>query len=146
MATVVIDISEYNYLKSTSDKNRKRADALENELAEAKSSFEKKLNDFVEGVLNDGSVMCLRKTIVYSADDVHTSKEVITGVTGFDEVREEVYEHFKQGLFDEQLAYERKMLEELIQRHIVNDHDNENLKDEIRRLKSRSLWERIINK
>lgn len=66
---------------------------------------------------------------------------------GFDDVKAEVEEHFKQGLFDKEL--EKQKQEQLtsvfksLQEHEAAIAD---LKAEVKRLKNRSLWERIVNK
>lgn len=59
---------------------------------------------------------------------------------GFDDVKEEVEQHFKEGLFKEELDKKRNELEDSYKKK-VEEKDKE-----IEALMSRSLWKRIINK
>lgn len=66
---------------------------------------------------------------------------------GFDDVKAEVEEHFKQGLFNEELGkHKQEQLDSLVKQVAEKDTTISDLKDEISRLNGRSLWERIINK
>lgn len=66
---------------------------------------------------------------------------------GFDDVKAEVEEHFKQGLFNEELEkYKQDQLQHLVKKLEEKDNAIDKLRADNKRLYNRSLWERIRNK
>lgn len=66
---------------------------------------------------------------------------------GFDDVKREVYEHFKQGIFKEELEKQKHEQMESVFKQLQDKEETiSGLKAEIERLKCRTLLERIRNK
>ena len=66
---------------------------------------------------------------------------------GFDDVKAEVEEHFKQGLFNEELEkYKQEQLQNLVKQLAEKDETIEKLRNKNSRLDNRFLIPRIFNK
>lgn len=117
-----------------------RINALEHELAKVKENHEYE----IETMAKEGKVRCIgfKKHSLFPFW-VSEEKEY----KGFDDVKAEVEEHFKQGLFNEELEkYKQEQLHNLVNQLADKDETIENLRNEISRLENRSLIERICNK
>ena len=76
-----------------------------------------------------------------------TRKKPKTEYKGFDDVKDEVYEHFKKGLFIEELERcKTNEYEKLIKQAVEREEKIDSLNAEMKKLVNRSLWARIMNK
>lgn len=127
MEKVVLTLQRYEELKTLRYRAEKKAKVLEEELKELKES---------------GKVAVV--TRVKSPFDFLVGKGPETiEVKSLDTIKDEVTEHFKQGLFDEQIS---KSIGDKLNQLAKQQNEIADLKSQISRLKSRNLWERITNK
>jgi len=117
-----------------------RIDALEHELAKVKEDHEAE----IEKMAKEGKVRCISiKRHPFIPFLVSDEKEY----KGFDDVKAEVEEHFKQGLFNEELEkYKKEQLQNIVKQLSEKDETIDELRGELSRLENRSLIERICNK
>lgn len=140
MQEVRLELTTYDKLQMIVRLKTERINALEHELAKVKENHE----DEIEMMAKEGKVRCIgfKKHSLFPFL-VSEEKEY----KGFDDVKAEVYEHFKQGLFNEELEkYKQEHLNNLVNQLADKDETIENLRNEISRLENRSLIERICNK
>lgn len=130
----------YDWLQDSVRTKKSRIDALEHELAKSKEDHEAE----IEKLTKQGKVRCIGiKRNPFIPFLVSDEKEY----KGFDDVKAKVEEHFKQGLFDEELEKQKKeQLDNLIKQAAEREKVIDDLRETIKRLESRSLWERIRNK
>ena len=96
MQEVRLDLATYNELQDSVRTKTARIDALEHELAKVKEDHESE----IEKMSKQGKVRCIGiKRNPFIPFLVSDEKEY----KGFDDVKAEVEEHFKQGLFNEEL-------------------------------------------
>lgn len=140
MQEVRLDLATYNELQDSVRTKTARIDALEHELAKVKEDHEAE----IEKMAKQGKVRCIGiKRHPFIPFLVSDEKEY----KGFDDVKAEVEEHFKQGLFNEELEkYKKESLQNLIDQMAEKDETIEKLRNDISRLENRSLIERICNK
>ena len=140
MQEVRIELATYDELQKKVHTKTERINALEHELAEVKENHEAE----IEMMAKEGKVRCIsskRHPIIPFL--VYNEKEY----KGFDDVKAEVEEHFKQGLFNEEMEkYKQEQLQNIVKQLAENDETIEKLRNEISRLENRSLIERICNK
>lgn len=126
MNTVTLSLEAYEQLKKSERKCR---------------TLENKLN----GLIDKGKV-----AVVVKFERLMIPADEIVEVRGLDAIKEEVAEHFKQGLFDEQLkkslGEKQQVMEDQNKKIMELQKENKELQKEISILKSRSLLKRIINK
>ena len=127
MNKVVLDLQKYEELKSSRFKAEKKAKVLEEQLKELTES---------------GKVAVVTRLRTPFDFLIKKGPEIVE-VQGFDSIKDEVTEHFKKGLFDEQIS---KSLGDRLNQLKEQEREISDLKAEIRKLKSRTLWERITNK
>ena len=127
MEKVVLTLQRYEELKTLRYRAEKKAKVLEDELKELKES---------------GKVAVVTKTKSPFGFLLKEEPEM-TDVQGLDTIKDEVTNHFKKGLFDEQIS---KSLGDKLDQLTHQQKEIDDLKSEISRLKSRNLWERITNK
>lgn len=141
MNEVRLELERYDGLKRMNQCKAQRIDALEQELEKVKNDHEEELDKLAK----EGKVRIIER--LHGVYSYFFSKEPSVKYKGFDDVKEEVEEHFKQGLFNEELEKQKQgQLKGLLKRNAEKDIKISDLKAEIERLKSRSLWERIRNK
>lgn len=93
-------------------------------------------------LIESGKVAVITKEKSFLLPFGSSSKTTIE-VKGFDSIKDEVTEHFKKGLFDEQIS---KSLGDKLDQLAQQKKEISDLKSEVHRLKSRNLWERMYNK
>lgn len=140
MSKVTLELSEYDGLKNIIRKNKQKIAELEAELKAQQTSHQEEISKLV----TEGKVRCIgivkHPVIPFLVTDKKEYKN-------FDDVKAEVEEHFKQGLFDEELEKQKKeQLDNLIKQATEREATIDELRAEVARLKGRSLWERIMNK
>lgn len=140
MQEVRLELTTYDALQSTIQNKGARIDALEQYLAKVKEDHEVE----IEKMANEGKVRCIGiKTHPLFPFICKTEKTY----AGFDDVKAEVEEHFKQGLFDEELEkHKKEQLDNLIKQTAEREKVIDDLREEIEGLRHRSLWKRIWNK
>lgn len=140
MQEVRLELATYDELQKKVHTKTERINALEQELAEVKENHEAE----IETMAKEGKVRCISfKRNSFFPFIVSDEKEY----KGFDDVKAEVEEHFKQGLFNEELEkYKQEQLQNLVKQLAEKDETIEKLRNEISRLENRSLIERICNK
>ena len=129
-------LSTYDALQRQIQTKKERIDALEKENARLKQEHEDEIRQLTE----EGKVRCIGiKRHPFIPFLVSEEKEY----KGFDDVKAEVEEHFKGEILDDEVAsrYE-KLLKQAEEREDLIDR----LKADNKRLRTRSLWERIRNK
>lgn len=127
MEKVVLTLQKYEELKTARYKAEKKARVLEEKMKELEES---------------GKVAVVTRVKSPFGFLIGKGSE-ITEVQGLDTIKDEVTEHFKKGLFDEQIS---KSLGDKLDQLTHQQKEIADLKSEIRRLKSRNIWERITNK
>lgn len=140
MQEVRIELSTYDELQKKVHTKTQRINALEHELAEVKENHEAE----IEMMAKEGKVRCISSKrhpiIPFLVSDEKEYK-------GFDDVKQEVYEHFKQGIFKEELEKQKHEQMESVFKQLQDKEETiSGLKAEIERLKCRTLLERIRNK
>lgn len=140
MQEVRLDLATYDELKYSVRTKTARIDALEHELAKVKEDHEAE----IEKLTKQGKVRCIGiKRHPFIPFLVSDEKEY----KGFDDVKAEVEEHFKQGLFNEELEkYKKESLHNLIDQMAEKEKSIDELRGELSRLENRSFIERICNK
>ncbi len=133
---VRISKATYDAMQHTIKTKDEKIKKLEEDLSKTRHDHEEE----IEKMAKEGKVrvMTYTRPLFFSL----FCKEEIPEKTfkGFDDVKEEVEQHFKEGLFKEELDKKRKELEDSYKKK-VEEKDKE-----IEALMSRSLWKRIINK
>lgn len=140
MQEVRLDLATYNELQDSVRTKTARIDALEHELAKVKEDHEAE----IEKLTKQGKVRCIGiKRHPFFPFLVSDEKEY----KGFDDVKAEVEEHFKQGLFNEELEkYKQEQLQNLVKQLAEKEKSIDELRGELSRLENRSFIERICNK
>lgn len=140
MKEVRLELATYDELQMRVRSKTERINALEHELAEEKENHEAEIETMAKG----GKARCIVIT-KHSLFPFFFSDE--KEYKGFDDVKAEVEEHFKQGLFNEELEkYKQEHLQDLVKQLAKREETIEKLRNEISRLENRSLIERIYNK
>lgn len=127
MEKVVLTLQRYEELKTLRYKAEKKAKVLEEQLKELQES---------------GKVAVVTKMKSPFGFLFKEEPEMVE-VCGLDTIKDEVTEHFKKGLFDEQIS---KSLGDKLDQLTQQKKEISDLKSEVHRLKSRNLWERMYNK
>lgn len=137
---VRLDLVTYDALQHSIQSKTERINALERELAKVKEDHEAE----IEKLTKQGKVRCIGiKRHPFIPLLVSGEKEY----KGFDDVKQEVYEHFKQGIFKEELEKQKHEQMESVFKQLQDKEETiSGLKAEIERLKCRTLLERIRNK
>ena len=140
MSKVELELHEYENLKSALSRKRKLISSLENKISELESKHESE----IEQLVKEGKVL-------YVGLKRHAFLPFILGVErevkNLDSIKNEVEEHFKQGLFNDELEkHKKEHLDYLIKQVSEKDAEIDKLIAEVERLKSRNLWDRIVNK
>jgi molecular chaperone GrpE (heat shock protein) len=145
MNEVRLSTEKYDALQHSIQTKAAKIDALEAEIGKLKSDHEAE----IEKLTKEGKVKVVEKMpSPFSTFLMLTRREYPRPrYMGFDEVKAEVEEHFKQGLFEEELKkFEQNKLADLMKQVSEKETAIDDLKAEVERLKNRSLWERIRNK
>ncbi len=144
MDEVMLKLAHYDYLNNRIRTKTERINALEQELSKQKEDHEAEIDKLVK----EGKVRVVTKTRPFSFFAIlEGHAEPSVSYKGFDEIKAEVEEHFKQGLFNEELEkYKKESLQNLIDQMAEKDETIEKLRNDISRLENRSLIERICNK
>lgn len=142
MNEVRLSTEKYDTLQRSIQAKAAKIDALEAEIATLKSEHEAE----IERLVKDGKVRVIE--IPYSVMEMMmTHRKPKTEYKGFDDVKAKVEEHFKQGLFDEELEkLKQEQFSSLVKQLVDKDSAIDELKADNKRLHNRSLWERIRNK
>lgn len=141
MQEVRLDLTTYDELKNRVRTRNARINALEKELQNIKDDHEEEIDKMVK----EGKVRCI--STIGPFDSFFNGKESIREYKGFDDVKAEVEDHFKQGLFNEELEkYKQEHLNNLIKQLAEKEDTIQDLKYKIERMENRSLIERICNK
>lgn len=140
MQEVRLELATYDELQKKVHTKTERINALEHELAKVKEDHEAE----IEKLTKQGKVRCIGiKRHPFIPFLVSDEKEY----KGFDDVKAEVEEHFKQGLFNEELVkYKKESLQNLIDQMAEKEKSIDELRGELSRLENRSFIERICNK
>lgn len=129
-------LSTYDALQRQLQTKKERIDALEKENARLKQEHEDEIRQLTE----EGKVRCIsikhHPLIPFLVSDEKEYK-------GFDDVKAEVEEHFKGEILDEEVA---KRYEKLLKKAEEREDLIDRLKADNKRLRTRTLWERIRNK
>ena len=140
MQEVRLDLATHDELQDKVRTRNARIDALEQELAQVKEDHEAE----IEKMAHEGKVRCISIKRHPLIPFLVSDKKVYVG---FDDVKAEVEEHFKQGLFDGELEKQKKeQLDNLIKQAAERKKVIDDLREEIEGLRHRSLWKRIWNK
>ena len=140
MSKVELELATYDALQHNISAKAARIDALESELVKVKEDHEAE----IEKMAKEGKVR-------YISTKRHPLMPFVISdekkYKGFDDVKAEVEEHFKQGLFNEELEkYKQEQLQNLVKKLEEKDNTIDKLRADNKRLYNRSLWERIRNK
>ena len=135
-------VSKYDELQGRIQTRNERIHALEAEIEKLKHDHESEIDTLVK----EGKVRVIEKP--YSVMEMlMTRKKPKTEYKGFDDVKDEVYEHFKKGLFIEELEKCKKdEYDKLIKLAAEREEKIDTLNAEMKNLVNRSLWARIMNK
>lgn len=109
----------------------------------------KELRDAIEALQDtDGQKVIIRETFTYEDEDGEETAETRTSVKGFDEVKAEVEEFYKQKIKEMEARISEVEKERENACKEVNAVYEQKVKAEIEvsRLKRRNLWKRILNK
>lgn len=102
----------------------------------------------IQAMVNEGKVKIITRMRPFNFHEfMQGNCKTEVEYKGFDDVKLEVVEHFKQGIFEEELEKEKqKQLDTLIRTIAEQETTISSLKENIESFKKRSLWERIRNK
>lgn len=102
----------------------------------------------IQAMVNEGKVKIITRMRPFNFHEfMQGNCKTEVEYKGFDDVKLEVVEHFKQGIFEEELEKEKqKQLDTLIRTIAEQETTISSLKANIESFKRRSLWERIRNK
>lgn len=144
MQEVRLDLVTYDALQRSIQSMTERINALEQELAKVKEDHEAEIDKLVK----EGKVRVVTKTRPFSFSAIlEGHAEPSVSYKGFDEIKAEVEEHFKQGIFNEELEkYKKESLQNLIDQMAEKEKSIDELRGELSMLKNRSFIERICNK
>ena len=139
MNEVRLSTEKYDALQHCIQAKAARIDALEKELV--KEAHEEEIKKMAK----EGKVRCIRTLGPF--ERLFTGIESEREYKGFDDVKAEVTEHFKQGLFDEEFKkYKEEQFSALKKTISEQEVRIQDLRSQIARLESRSLIERICNR
>lgn len=133
---VRISKATYDAMQHTIKTKDEKIKQLEEDLSKTRHDHEEE----IEKMAKEGKVrvMTYTRPLFFS---LFCKEEIpVKTFKGFDDVKQEVEQHFKEGLFKEELDKKRNELEDSYKKK-VEEKDKE-----IEALMSRSLWKRIINK
>ena len=140
MQEVRLELATYNALQDNIRTKSDLIDSLYSELAKVKKNHK----DEIEKMANEGKVRYISINRHQLSPSLFYDEKVYKG---FDDVKAEVEEHFKQGLFDEELEKQKHEQMESVFKQLQDKEETiRGLKSEIERLKCRTLLERIRNK
>ena len=147
MQEVRLDLSNYDALQNSIRSKNARIDALEQEIEKIKKDHEEEISLMA----SEGKVRVVTRTrpmvVPFLFGLCSGCDETKVKYEGFDDVKSEVYEHFKNGLFDDELEkLKKEQIDSVFKSLTDKEQEVSDLKDDISRLKGRSLWERIRNK
>lgn len=138
MQEVRLELTTYDSLQNSINKKSARIEALELELFKVKEEHEAE----IKKMAMEGKVRCISK--VQRASLIPWEEKEFLG---FGDVKKEIEEHFKQGLFNDEIEnYKKEQLDNLIKQLAELKQINDKLREEIDVLRHRSLLERILNK
>ena len=142
MNEVIISTEKYDALQHCIQTKAARIDALESEIVKVKENHEAE----IEKMAKEGKVRVIE--IPFSVMEMlRTHRMPEKKYKGFDDVKAEVEEHFKQGLFNEELKkYKQEQLQNLVKQLAEKEKSIDELRGELSRLENRSFIERICNK
>jgi hypothetical protein len=142
MNEVRLSTEKYDALQQSIQAKAAKIDALETEIAKLKSEHEAE----IERLAKEGKVRVIEKPCTVM-EILKIRCKPKTKYKGFDDVKAEVEEHFKQGLFDEELEkHKQEQLDCLVKQLAEKETAIDELRADNKRLYNRSLWERIRNK
>lgn len=145
MNEVRLSTEKYDAIQRCIQAKAAKIDALEAEISKLKSDHE----DEIERLAKEGQVRIIERWPSHIARIMMLTRRVYPKpcYMGFDDVKAEVEEHFKQGLFDEELEkYKQEKLDNLVKQISEQETAIDELREDNKRLYNRSLWERIRNK
>lgn len=136
---VTISLKRYDELIGEIHDKKERIESLHREMDELKKKHATEIHAMIE----EGKVRVIRAKRIGL---LPWSMKFNTEYLNFDDVKEEVYQHFKDGLFDDEF---KKAFAERIEALSKEKTDNMNkileLEHELRKLKNRSWWQRLFN-
>lgn len=146
MSKVELELTTYDALQHNINDKAARIEALEKQIRSLKNAHEVEIVKLVE----KGKVRVVEKYITPLSTFFwfrNKEEDVKPKYKGFDDVKQEVYEHFKQGIFKEELEKQKHEQMEIVFKQLQDKEETiSGLKAEIERLKCRTLLERIRNK
>ena len=136
---VTISLKRYDELIGEIHSRKDELNRLYSEMDELKKKHAKE----IESMIEEGKVRVIRAKRIGL---LPWSMKFKTKYLNFDDVKEEVYQHFKDGLFDDEF---KKAFAERIEALSKEKTENMNkildLEHELRKLKNRSWWQRLFN-
>lgn len=143
MNEVRLSTEKYDALQRFIQAKAARIDALEAEIAKLKSDHETELEELAK----KEKVRIIKKPYSVMEMIMRRDNSLCPQYVGFVDVKKQVEEDFKKGLFDKELEqYKQEQFGGLLKKIVEKNSSIDNLKAEIERMKKRSLWERIRNK
>lgn len=145
MNEVRLSTEKYDALQHSIQAKAAKIDALEAEIAKLKSEHEAE----IERLAKEGKVRVVEKMPSPMSTFIMLTRREYPKprYMGFDDVKAEVEEHFKQGLFEEELEkHKQEQLNSLVNQLAEKETAIDELRADNKRLHNRSLWERIRNK
>ena len=146
MQILNIEISEYEALRNRAESAEKKVTDLKQKLIEQEDKHQTEIDELV----NNGKVRYIDSHFEPFSFFARTRERI----RNFEDVKEEVYQHFKQGIFKEELdkarkeiapTYEGKMAE--LRKIITEKTDTiKRLEAENESLVNRGFWARLTNK
>ena len=145
MNEVRLSTEKYDALQHCIQAKAARTDALEKELVKVKEAHEEEIKKMAdEGKVRSIGIKINDPIFQDIFKDISTEEKEYRG---FDDVKAEVTEHFKQGLFDEEFKkYKEEQFSALKKTISEQEVIIQDLRSQIARLESRSLIERICNR
>lgn len=139
MPILNIELAEYRALENRAESAEEREKKLSVEISVLKREHEKE----IEQLVKDGKVRCI--------DIVYKDRFLFWGtqekrIRNFDDVKDEVYKHFKDGLFKEELEKAKASIAPVFENQIAELRETiKKLEKENESLVNRGLWDRIRN-
>ena len=130
------ELAEYRTLAKRAESAEEREKKLSVEISVLKREHENE----IEQLIKDGKVRC-----------IYLSYNLFLGtpkkrICNFDDVKDEVYKHFKDGLFKEELEKAKASIAPVFENQIAELRETiKKLEKENESLVNRGLWDRIRN-
>ena len=137
---VTISLAKYDGMQDEIAEKNAKIKELESKISELKNEHD----DELEKMAKEGKVryVSTKRDPLFPLI-VSEEKEY----KGFEDVKQEVYDSFKKGLFDFELDEQKaKQLGKYIDKLAQTETKVDELKRKVYRLEHRSLWKRILNK